>query len=362
MSSRNKKMSFLAMTVVAAVAIVVPGFTQSFRAEELPHGGAGANAPASLDAVALGRVEPVSREIKIASTLPGRIADVLVKPNDNVFTGELLVRLDDEEALARVSSAEAQVALHKRARNDQSMPAASADRRKAEDGVADSERALVDARTALDKVTANWRTGSASQTDLDAARTTLTKAQDRLKDQQDALAKIKAAPETALPTRLESELNVARADLTLALAALEKTRIRAPIDGGVLQVDARKGELAVPAADSNLVVLGDVSSLRVRAELDEQDIGRMRVGQRVQVRTAAFPGRDFEGKVSAIARIVGPGKINSRAPRKFSDVEVLEVVVDLADPGPLVVGEQADVYFSADRGVQAESQSQSQTQ
>jgi len=66
------------------------------------------------------------------------------------------------------------------------------------------------------------------------------------------------------------------------------------------------------------------------------------------VRTAAFHDREFEGTVASIARIVGPGRINSRGPRKFSDVDVLEVVVDLSNPGPLVVGEQVDVYFTSE--------------
>jgi len=184
----------------------------------------------------------------------------------------------------------------------------------------------------------------------------LSRAQDSLREKQDALAKLRAAPDTALPTRLEGELNVARAEWTLAKAALDKTRIRAPVDSTVLQVDAKKGELAVPTLEpAALLVLGDVSALRVRAELDEQYLGRMRVGQRVLVRAAAFRGREFDGKVSSIARMVGPGRINSRGPRKFSDVDVLEVVVDLSDPGPLVVGEQVDVYFSSERSGQAET-------
>jgi HlyD family secretion protein len=141
---------------------------------------------------------------------------------------------------------------------------------------------------------------------------------------------------------------VAYAESTLAQAALEKTRIRASADGAVLQIDARKGELAVPALEPALVVVGDVSALRVRAEVDEQYLARMRVGQRAVVRAAAFRDREFDGKVTSIARMVGPGRINARGPRKFSDVDVLEVVVDLSDPGPLVVGEQVDVYFSSE--------------
>jgi HlyD family secretion protein len=347
--TRNTKKSLLVVGLLTAVASITPEFAQTFGAEELPAASSGSAAQAPWDAVALGRVEPLSREIRIAAPAAGRIAAVLVKADDKVFAGELLVRLDDDEASARLAEAEARVSMAKRARNDQAMPAGSADRRKAEDAVADSERAVGDMRSALDRVAADRRNARASQVDLDAARSALSRAQDRLQEQRDALARLRAASDTALPTRLEGELNVARAASTLAQAALEKTRIRAPVDSAVLQVDARKGELAVPAAEPALMVLGDVSALRVRAEVDEQYLGRMRVGQRVVVRAAAFPGREFDGKVAAIARIVGPGRINARGPRKFNDVDVLEVVVDVSDPGPLVVGQQVDVYFSSQR-------------
>jgi HlyD family secretion protein len=344
---RTKKFSLLTLVVATAAAAVVPQFGRQFRAEELPPATAGAGA---WDAVALGRVEPRSREIRIAAPAPARIAEVLVSANDKVFAGELLLRLDDEEAAARVAAAEARVALSTRARNDQAMPAGSAQRRKAEDAAYDAERAASEARAALDRVAAERRAGGGSEADLAAARTALARAQDRSREQRDALAKLRAASDTALPSRLEGELNVARAEWTLALAALEKTRIRAPFDAAVLQVDARPGELAVPAVEPALMVLGDTTALRVRAEVDEQYLGRMRVGQPVVVRAAAFHGRDFAGKVASIARIVGPSRINARGPRKFSDVDVLEVAVDLPEPGPLVVGEQVDVYFTSSRG------------
>jgi HlyD family secretion protein len=371
--ARSWKIALLAIVLVAAAAAIGPQFVQWFRAEGLSAARPPFRAPVHAtaqpvvqsaarpaaqppwDAVALGRVEPRSREIKIAASVPGRIIEVLVRANDKVFAGELLVRLDDEEGSARVAAAEARVALAKRARNDQPTPAGSADRRKAEDAAADAEHAIVDARSALDRVAVDLRASRASQADVDAARSALARAQGRLREQRDTVARLKAAPDAALPSRLEGELNVAYAEWTLAQAALEKTRIRASVDGAVLQIDARKGELAVPALEPALVVLGDVSALRVRAEVDEQYLGRMHVGQRVVVRAAAFRGRDFDGKVASIAHIVGPSRINARGPRKFSDVDVLEVAVDLAEPGPLVVGEQVDVYFTSPRG-EAETQ------
>jgi HlyD family secretion protein len=344
---QKRKLSVAAL--LGSIALTIPGFTYGFSTAELSGATSEAPSQSRWDAVALGRVEPRSGEIKLAASVPGRIAEVLVKANDKVFAGELLIRLDDEEVLARLDAADARVALAKRARNDQPTPSGSADRRKAEDAVYDSERAVADARFALDRVSVDRRMGNASPVDLDAARTRLGRAQDHLREQRDTLNKLKATRDTPLPTRLEGELDVARSEWRLADAELEKTRIRAPADGTVLAVYGKKGELGAPVLEPALLVFGDVSTLRVRAEVEEQYLARLQVGQRVVMRAAAFPGREFDGTVATIARVVGPGRINAHDPHKLSDVDVLQVVVDVSDPGPLIVGERVDVYFGAGR-------------
>ena len=299
-------------------------------------------------AVAPGRVEPASGEIKIVAPVVGVIGQVLVKANDKVFTGEPLVRLTDNEALARLATAEAQIAVRKRARNDQSASSRAAARRKAEDAVADADKAVAEAQVALDKAAVEMRAGRASDADLDATRAALSRAQDRLKQQKDELRKIEAAANTPLPTAAEGQLNIARTEFSAAAAAIEKMTIRAPLAGTVLQVNAKTGELAAPSNAQPLVLLGDVSALRVRAELDERDFGEIKVGQPVLVRAAAIRGREFAGKVAFIAPLVEPGRINSRGQRSLTDVDVVEVLVDLAEADPLAVGMKVDVYFRLD--------------
>jgi HlyD family secretion protein len=299
-------------------------------------------------AVAPGRVEPTSGEIKIAASVVGVIGEVLVKANDKVFAGEPLFRLLDNEAQARLATAEAQVALRKRARNDESPSSRASTRRKAEDGVADAERAVVDAQAALDKSAIDRRAGRGSDADVDAARTTLTRAQDRLKQQKAELRRVEADTNTPLPTSVEGQLNVARTELAAAQATIDKMTIRAPLTGTVLQVNAKAGELASPSGTQPLILLGDVSALRVRAELDERDFGEIKIGQPALVRAAAFRGRDFAGKVSFIAPLVEPAKINSRGQRNVTDVDVIEVLIDLAEPDALAVGMKVDVYFRPD--------------
>jgi len=297
-------------------------------------------------AVAPGRVEPLSGIIRVAVPVMGVIGEVLVKANDKVFAGEPLVQLVDPEVRARLVAAEAQVALRKRVRNKESAASGAAPRRRAEDAVADAEKAVSETRSLVDRVAVDRRTGRGSDTDVDAARSGLKRAQDRLTQQKAELRNIEA--DAPLPTLAEGQLNIARGELLAAQAAAEKMIIRAPIDGGILQVNAKPGELASPSMSQPLVLLGNVSALRVRAELDERDIEKIKLGQAVLVRPAAFREREIAGTVSFIAPLVEAGRNNSLGQRNMTDVDVVEVLVDLGEPGPLAVGMKVDVYFRPD--------------
>ena len=73
----------------------------------------------------------------------------------------------------------------------------------------------------------------------------------------------------------------------------------------------------------------------------------LQIGQAVLVRLEAFRGREFAGKVAFIAPLVEPSR-TSRGQRNQTDVDVVEVLVDLSEPGSLAVGMKADVYFRHD--------------
>lgn len=339
---KSKKRAILwSILGVSLVGIAVAAAAQGISAQQA--------APSRSDdqnwlAVAPGLIEPKSGQIKIMASAIGPISKVLVHTNDKVLAGQLLVRLDDQDAVARVETQRAQVAMQKRQRNDQAAGKA-ADRRKAEDAVADAETAVVEARNAFDDAAIAISGGHGSTADLTKAHATLTTAQDTLNQKREALRKLESQSGTPLPTGNEGQLNVARSNLWAAQVELEKLKIRAPIDATVLQVNAKVGELATPSSPDPLVVVGDLSALRVRAELDERDIGEVKVGQPVVVRADAFPGHDFHGKVASIAPIVQAGRINSPNSRNLTDFDVTQVEIDLIDPGPLLVGMKVDTYF-----------------
>lgn len=299
-------------------------------------------------ASAPGRVEPRDGEIRIVSLAAGKIASVTAGINDTVRAGDLLIALESEEAEARVAAAEAEVAVRTRERDQENVGKLAKDRRTAEDAAARAERALFAARLELDRVSSGLRTGSAQPADADKAHEAVNAARAVLDRDRATARRVAANKDMPLPTRLESGLTVARAELSLAEAALARTRIRAPVDGVVLAVNARVGELAGPASDLPLVVVGDLSRMRVRAEFDERDIEKVRVGQSAVVSSDAFPGRQFDAKVSQVARSLGAPRVSAKGPRRPNDVDVLEVFVELEGQTPLLSGMRADVFLKAE--------------
>jgi HlyD family secretion protein len=301
----------------------------------------------SWQAVAPGRVEPCSGQIKVGSPATGVVDKILVKTNDKVFAGEPLIHLADDELKARLAAAETQVSIRERARDEKGATGSAKTRRNAEDAVADGERDVQNARAAVDRAAARRRTSAASDADLTAARIALTRAQNELVTRQERLRTVE--DDSPLPTTLEGQLSVARSEYNEARSVLDKMTLRAPIDGTILEVNVRVGELASPNLPQAPVQLADLSSLCVRAELDERDIASVKPRQAVIVRASALPGREFEGTVSSIPPLVEPGRLEQSGSHNQSNVDVVRIMVGLKATEELITGMKVDVYFRTEQ-------------
>jgi HlyD family secretion protein len=296
-------------------------------------------------AAAPGRVEPRSGQIHIAAAIGGNVAAVYAAINDKVAEGEVLIRLEDREARARVAAAEAEAATRKRDRDAQPATAGREDVRRAEDAVYAAERAVSAARFELDDAIFADHKGSANARALSAARNRLADSRERVRHEQLALAAAQSKPNLLSPNRFEAALIAGRADVTLAETLRDKTRIRAPLAGTILQINAKVGELVAASPEQPLIAMGDMSVVRVRAEVDEQDVGKIRMGQRVFVRSSAYPGRDFDGRVVEMAPSLALPRMGSRGARRATDVEVMEVLVHLDGVVSLLPGMRVDTFF-----------------
>jgi HlyD family secretion protein len=299
-------------------------------------------------ASATGRVEPQSGEVRITAEVPGKIEVIGVDVNDRVKEGDLLIRLNDEDAITKVAAASAEADVRVRERDEENVKGLADDRRTAEDAVATAERAVFGARQSFDDALAELRGGTGSQEVVDKARSELKDAEKKLDEKRAELATVNAKTGMPLATRLESGLAIARAELSAAELAVERTRIRAPFDGTVLNLIAKEGEIAVPSPGNTLLVFGDLARMKVRAEVEERDAAKIRVGQRAVVRADAFPDQEFTGRVSSVAQSLSTPRIATRGPRRPNDVEVLEAVIDLDGLPPLLTGMRVDVFFKHD--------------
>lgn len=300
-------------------------------------------------ASAPGRVEPRGGEVRVGAQSAGRISEVAAALNDVVQAGDLLIRIEDDDARARLVAADAEAAVRRRERDAEAASnRLAADRRTAEDQLAATERTALIARTDLDRALRLQRAGTGTADDVAKERAALKAALDKVDADRAALRRAQTAQGIPLPTRLEAGLTAARAEVALAEQALERTRLRAPSNGTILQLNSRIGETVAPSPEQVLIVLGDLTALRVRAEVEERDVGRVRVGQAVVLRTDAFPGREFTGSVATRAQALGPAKLGQRGPRRPTDVDTLEVMIDVDAGTPLLPGLRVDVFFRAD--------------
>lgn len=100
----------------------------------------------------------------------------------------------------------------------------------------------------------------------------------------------------------QESVRVVQQQVAYAQAQMDKTLIRSPISGTVLQLASQQGEtLAAGLSSPTLIVVADLKRLQVDAYVDETDIGKVALGQSVTVTVDAFPGQSFSGRVAKIA-------------------------------------------------------------
>lgn len=106
----------------------------------------------------------------------------------------------------------------------------------------------------------------------------------------------------------------------------------------------RPGEYFDPRNGDPLLIVGDTSQLHVRMDVDERDVGRVRLGASAFVTAEAFAGKRFEGKVVEIGRHMGRKNVRTDEPTERLDTKILEVLLELKESEGLVPGMRVSSY------------------
>lgn len=317
----------------ALLAVVVVGVAVAAFVAKRPSGPSPAEATAGVTyvvvergslletAAASGTIEP-SVQVEVKSRASGEVIEVLVREGQTVAAGDLLVRLDPSDAERAVR--EARVAARRSA---------------AEVGQARANLAIAE----IDQAAAD------TDRDVSARGTALglvAESADRATDRARAVAETTVALRRAQVAASAASLAGARLEVDEAERRRTETDIRAPIAGTVLSVAVERGSIVASAVTNvgggaALVTLADLTDLRVVGDVDESQIGRVAVGQAVQIRVDAYPDRTFAGRVERVSPL---GTTTSNV--VTFDVEM--VITD-ADKSLLRSGMSADVEIETGR-------------
>jgi HlyD family secretion protein len=313
----------LLVAVIMAVSVAIifyfymgsDGNPPSFRLTRVERG------PIISTVSSTGTVTPVTT-VQVGSQLSGQIRELYVDFNSKVQEGQVIARIDPENFEARVRQADAELAV---ARANVAIQRAAVERTRAElenayaalaAAKAQTEKArvvLVHAKRDLDRKRALHQQAIISKSQIDDA----VAAHDQ-EHAQFSAAEAQEQAQTSIVLSRKAQLKMSQAQVEHALAQvkqreaalhnskidLEHTVIRSPLDGVVIQrnVDIGQTVAASLQAPTLFTIAQDLRNMQVDTNVDEADIGRIQVGQRVTFTVDAFPGREFIGQVEQIRK------------------------------------------------------------
>jgi HlyD family secretion protein len=240
----------------------------------------------------------------------GLVKEVKIEVNRVVKAGEPLLILDDRELRASQLRQEAAIAV-------------------AQANLEVSRAELAKVQDMLDRLK--------SVTDQRAI------SQDDLRNRSNDVLVAKAQQQAA-----EAQLSAAKADVQQTALLIDRLTVKAPRDGTILQVNIRAGEYASPQNRLPALVLGDISTLHVRADVDEQNAMGVAPGRPATMSLKSDSTRKFAVKFVRIEPYVIPKVSLTGASTERVDTRVLQIIYELEKPKgeSLYVGQQVDVFIA----------------
>lgn len=261
------------------------------------------------DVAATGILEARGENVAIGVPIPGLVKTVKVTVNQVVKEGDELLQLDDRELSASLLKQKAAV------------------------GVAEAERVVAQAQLAkvqdmLDRLKSVPDQRAISQDDL----------RNRTNDVLVAKAQQQAA---------DAQLAATKADVQQTELLIDRLTVKAPRSGTILQVNIRAGEYASPQNKLPALVLGDIETLHVRADVDEQNAMSIAPGKPATLYLKNNSNRKYTVKFVRVEPYVIPKVSLTGASTERVDTRVLQVIYELEKPkeDSLYVGQQVDVFI-----------------
>jgi HlyD family secretion protein len=265
---------------------------------------------------AFGRVLPRSGIVDLAGVAGDTIEAIHVKEGDLVEAGQSLARLSSATAAGeRLARAEADLA------NLRTSTAKDIEFALGRVKMAESE-----AKFAHDRFE---RLNRARDSDFVSP----DQVEQRSLDRQTAATKVEQARQEVEKSRRDSDkaIRAAEADVTAARLQLTAAEVRSPLKARVLKI---RGRVGATVGRTEIVKLGDTSTMIVLAEIYEADVLKVKTGQKATISSAALP-KKMTGVVTGVSSLVFRNSIESIDPNESTQGRIVEVTVQMNEAEPL---------------------------
>ncbi|HKE19895.1 MAG TPA: secretion protein HlyD [Kofleriaceae bacterium] len=271
------------------------------------------------------------RQVELGFRVSGRIASMKFEEGQEVAAGALLAELDVRSYQDDVTAAQAQVAQQAAALEKLERGPRRQEITQARASMTERKASLENARTSFERAQRLFSADAIPKSSFDDARTALDTAQARVNEASAALRLLEEGTRAEDISAGRAALDMARARLAATQTALSDTRLLAPADGVVLSRVLEPGAIVAP---SNVVyVLSLTRPVWVRAYISEPQLGHVRPGMEVRVRSDSAPGAPLRGRIGFISPV---------AEFTPKSVETAELRTDLVYRVRVIVDEPGD--------------------
>jgi ABC exporter DevB family membrane fusion protein len=275
-----------------------------------------------------GRIEGRSEATEVGPPMTGVVESVGVREGQHVAAGAVLAQIWCADLRAETAAASASAESLRQERVRLLHGRRYEERQIAGQQVAVAKADLEEATSRLSRMRLLVEKDEMPRVQYDEVVRQFETAQARWRQAQSAEKLASAGPLEEELARIDQQIRAAENHATSLSEQADRCTVRAPFAGTVLRVHIRAGETVSTVFPRALFTMADTSRLRVRAEVDERDIGKVSIGQAVEIAAAGLAS-GIAGSVTSISPMMGRRTVLSGDPAEKSDRDTLEVVAEL---------------------------------
>jgi HlyD family secretion protein len=270
---------------------------------------ASAAAPGAPGAVALNATGYIvaAHRVELAPKVVGRVKWIGVEMADKVEKDQELVKLEDEEYVARRMQALGQLELASARLEELVNGARPEEKEKSKAELNRAEVELAHLQAKLKRAQGLAATGAVADQDLEEAQAAFDAQNALVISLQKAHRLVELGPRIEQINAQKAQVDQAQGIYNAAQIDLDNTVIKAPLNGTILERNVEVGEyvttgfVSAGGAKGYVVAIADLNDLRVELDISQNDFARVQRAQPCRVTTDAYPDRKYEGIVDLIA-------------------------------------------------------------